>query len=94
MTTIKDQAKWHEDQAKECDDHADHYIYTVDTEDQDDVLIEAWRADAARHRASAAMCRELISFRNGGAIHHTVGCPRSVPESDLTDRLLSEIPHA
>lgn len=59
MTTLEAQAAWHEEQAKEWDDHADHYVRTVDTEDQDDRLIDSWRSDAARHRASAAAMRML-----------------------------------
>lgn len=91
MTTLEEQAKWHEEQAKEhaCF-HAHHVVKGDDHEKS-----EEHKDLAARHRASAAGLRELALFRAGlGQRTRTDTADEIVQTSALTDRLLSEIPHA
>jgi len=98
MTTLEEQAKWHDERAIEEDNNA------RDLGDCDDgamtsklrkMLRDRHEHDAARHRASAAVCRALQHKSTLGS-HHTA---ESWLEEDvrlcvIVTEKLSDIPHA
>jgi len=101
MTTLEEQAKWHDEQAKQCEKNALAAARQLGTR------YPAHResiADAARHRASAAVCRELEKHRLVDDESPPHPCPDFALRANYRERArrlrkesdtkLSEIPHA
>jgi len=57
MNQILELAEWYDEQAKLVDDNVAFYMKNDPCHDADQM--DAWSIDAARHRATAALLREL-----------------------------------
>lgn len=108
--TLEDQAKWHEEQAATYDENivaCREWIATaenpIDSQDAASCLQEATML-AARHRASAAGCRELADKKKAFEIANrekhdemkwdTYAASLNTVLEANTVNALSEIPHA